>query len=78
MMKALAIIAIAAGLLSTCSEGIQLHRRADGAPRVVGFPIERQWNPNGIPRNRLRRRGKTLQATLDNNDVGPNPLPWIS
>ncbi|KAE9362945.1 aspartic proteinase precursor [Stipitochalara longipes BDJ] len=65
-MKALATFELAAACLSICSGAIQLHRRADGPPRVVGFPIERQLTPNGIVGSHLRRRDKTVQVTLDN------------
>lgn len=65
-MKGLKTLAIAASILSTCIEGIQLHKRIDGPPRVVGFPVQRKSVPNPASRDRLRRRTGTVQAALDN------------
>lgn len=65
-MKSLSTFAIAAGLWSTYTEGIQLQRRTNGSPRVVGFPIERKSVPDPALRDRIRRRSGTVQATLDN------------
>jgi hypothetical protein len=65
-MKGLTTFAIATALLSTCSEAIQLHKRTDGPPRVVGFPVQRNTIPNPLLRDRLRRRSGTVQATLAN------------
>ena len=69
-MKGLTTFAIAASILSTCTEGIQLHKRTDGAPRVVGFPVQRKSVPNPVERDRLRKRSGTVQATLDNEVCG--------
>lgn len=66
IMKGFTTLAISASLLSTCTEGIQLQKRTDGPPRVVGFPIERNAIQNPVARDRLRRRANTVQATLDN------------
>ena len=66
IMKSLSTIALGASLLSTFTEGLQLHRRTDGAPRVVGFPVQRKSVPDPIQRDRLRRRSQTVEATLDN------------
>jgi RNase P protein component len=65
-MKGLTTLAFAASILSTCTEGIQLYKRTDGPPRVVGFPVQRKSVPNPVARDRLRRRSGTVQATLDN------------
>jgi hypothetical protein len=65
-MKGSTTFAVAAGLLSTCTEGLTLNRRTDGPPRVVGFPVTRKSVPNPIQRDRLRKRSGTVQATLDN------------
>jgi hypothetical protein len=78
MMKALTTFAIAVGLLSASPGAIQLHRRTDGPPRVVGFPIARRVARSSISRGQLRRRG-TVQVTLEDNHVRrslpPNHLP---
>lgn len=65
-MKGVTTFAIAASLLSTCTEGIQLSKRTDGPARVVGFPVSRRTIPNPVARDRLRRRSETVQTTLDN------------
>lgn len=65
-MKGISRFAITAGIFSTSIEAITLHRRTDGLPRVVGFPIERKLVSDPLSRDRLRRRTETLQATLDN------------
>jgi hypothetical protein len=65
-MKGSTTFAIAASLLCTFTDAIQLHRRTDGPPRVVGFPVQRKSISNPVSRDRLRRRADTVQATLDN------------
>ena len=65
-MKALTPLAVVAGLSSTCAGAIQLHKRTGGPPQVVGFPVERRSIPNPIARDKVRRRGTTVQAGLDN------------
>ena len=65
-MQWLTTFAVAAGILSTCSEGLTLHRRTDGPPKVVGFPVVRRSVANPLKRDQLRRRSGTVQATLDN------------
>jgi hypothetical protein len=65
-MKGLTTFAVAAGLLSTCSDGLTLNRRTDGPPKVVGFPVVRKSVPNPLKRDQLRRRSETAQVTLDN------------
>ncbi|KAF4637171.1 hypothetical protein G7Y89_g918 [Cudoniella acicularis] len=67
-MRGFSTFAVAAGLLSTCTEGISLHRRTDGPPRVVGFPVQRKSVPDPLQRDQLRRRG-TVSATLDNEQT---------
>ena len=76
-MKALAILEIAVACLFTGSGAIQLYRRTDGAPRVVGFPIERGLPSNGILGSHLRRRDKTVQITLENFVVSLYRTSWI-
>jgi hypothetical protein len=66
VMKGLAKFAFTASLLSAYTDAIQLHRRTDGPPRVVGFPVQRKSVPNPLLRDRVRRRSETVQATLDN------------
>ena len=65
IMKGLSTVAFAAALFSKSTEGIQLHKRTDGPPRVVGMPIQRKDVPNPLLRDRIRRRN-TVQVTLDN------------
>jgi hypothetical protein len=65
-MRGSKALAIATGLLSTCTSAIELHKRNDGPPRVVGFPIERRAVSNPVVRDNLRRRANTVQVTLDN------------
>lgn len=68
-MKSLVTLALAAGLLATPTQAIQLHKRTDGPARVVGFPIERKTIPNPVLRDRLRRRSNVVEVPLD-NEVG--------
>jgi hypothetical protein len=65
-MRGLSQFVITTTLLSTCSEAIHLQRRADGPPRVVGFPVQRKTVPDPLLRDRIRRRAETVQASLDN------------
>lgn len=65
-MRGLSTFAIAATILSTYTEGIELLKRADGQPRVVAFPVQRKSVPNPLLRDRLRRRSGTVLETLDN------------
>lgn len=65
-MRGVTTFAIAASLLSTCTEGIQLHKRTDGAPRVVAFDVGKRIVRDPVSRDRIRRRSETVQATLDN------------
>ena len=75
-MKGLTTFAIAAGLLSTYTDAIELHRRTDGPPQVVGFPVQRKHVSNPLLRDRLRRRAETVQATLD-NEVSREKPHWL-
>lgn len=72
-MKGLTTFAVAAGLLSTCTEGLTLNRRTDRPAKVVGFPVVRKTVSNPLKRDRLRRRG-TAQATLDNEVSYMTPI----
>lgn len=68
-MKCLSTIALVASVLST-SDALYLQRRTDGlAPRVVGFPVQRNPVANPILRDRLRRRASTVQASLQNEET---------
>lgn len=69
-MRGVSTFAVAATLLSTCTEGIQLSKRTDGPPRVVGFPVSRRTISDPVARDRIRRRAETVQATLDNEVSG--------
>lgn len=68
-MRCSTTFALAASMLSACTEGLELHKRTDGAPRVVGFPVGRRSIENPVSRDRLRRRSGTLQASLDNEET---------
>ncbi|KAG0648575.1 putative aspartic-type endopeptidase OPSB [Hyphodiscus hymeniophilus] len=68
-MKGLATLVVAASILSTCTEGIQLSTRTNEPPRVVGFPIQRKSVENPASRDRLRRRTRPVQASLDNEET---------
>jgi hypothetical protein len=67
-MKTLTTFATVVDLFSAFAGAIQLHKRTNGPPRVVGFPIARRVARNGISRSQLRRRG-AVQVTLENNHV---------
>ncbi|KAE8447427.1 hypothetical protein EG329_010841 [Mollisiaceae sp. DMI_Dod_QoI] len=68
-MRGVTPFAIAASLLSTCTEGIKLHKRTDGPARVVGFDVGKRSVSDPLSRDRLRRRTDTVQATLDNEET---------
>ncbi|KAM3081002.1 hypothetical protein ACMFMG_004962 [Clarireedia jacksonii] len=68
-MRTTIIIATVVGILSGCTEAIQLQRRTDGPPRVVGFDVERRTVSNPLTRDRIRRRSNTVTATLDNEQT---------
>ncbi|PQE22314.1 eukaryotic aspartyl protease protein [Rutstroemia sp. NJR-2017a WRK4] len=68
-MRTSTIIVAAVGILSGCTEAIQLQRRTDGPPRVVGFDVERRAVSNPLKRDRIRRRSNTVTATLDNEET---------
>ncbi|KAL9118033.1 MAG: hypothetical protein Q9187_005425 [Circinaria calcarea] len=68
-MKGIAVAAVAAGLLVTASEAIQLVKR--DIPSVVAIGIQRKSVDNPVARDRIRRRaGKTVSQTLDNYQSG--------
>lgn len=70
-MKSAAVAAIAAGLLVTGSDAIQLVKR--DTPAVVAIGIQRNPIDDPVKRDQLRRRaGKTVTQTLDNYEV------WLS
>ncbi|KUI64884.1 putative aspartic-type endopeptidase opsB [Cytospora mali] len=66
-MKCTTILALAATIIST-TEGINLRKRTDGAPRVVGMETQRKPVTNPHKRDQLRRRG-TVTANLDNEET---------
>ncbi len=66
VMRVTSAFALTATVLSTYTEAIHLLERRDGAPRVVGFEMQRKEVPNPVLRDRIRRRSETVQATLDN------------
>ncbi|ESZ94988.1 hypothetical protein SBOR_4608 [Sclerotinia borealis F-4128] len=71
-MRTTTFVAAAVGLLSTCTDAIQLQRRTDGPARVVGLDVVRKQVDNPIARDKLRklrRRSKTVTATLDNEET---------
>lgn len=77
-MKGLSTFAVAAGLLSTYTEGLAFKKRTDGPPRVVGFPTERKSIVDPVKRDRLRRRALTASATLDNEVRYSRPFATTS
>lgn len=67
-MRGTVVAAVAAGLLVTGSEAIQLVKR--DIPSVVAIGIQRKSIDNPVDRDRIRRRaGKTVSQTLDNYQV---------
>ncbi|QSZ35474.1 hypothetical protein DSL72_008344 [Monilinia vaccinii-corymbosi] len=71
-MRTTTFIAVAAGLLSTCTDAIQLQRRTDGPGKVVGLDVVRKQVDNPLARDKLRklrRRSKTVASTLDNEET---------
>jgi hypothetical protein len=69
IMKHLTTFAGAVGLFSTCACAISLHKRTNGPPRVVEFPIKRIAPTNSVLRDQLRRRA-AVEVALD-NEVSP-------
>lgn len=68
-MRCSTTFALVASILSTCTEGLELHKRSNGAPKVVGFPVGRRSIENPVSRDRLRRRSGTVMASLDNEET---------
>ncbi|RDW89607.1 acid protease-1 [Coleophoma cylindrospora] len=68
-MKTVTTLALAAGLFSALTEGIQLQKRTDGPARVVGFPTQRKSIPDPVRRDKIRRRSNTVTANLDNQET---------
>ncbi|KKY25437.1 putative candidapepsin-4 precursor [Diplodia seriata] len=66
-MRCTAALTLATGLISL-TDGLQLAKRTNSAPRVIGAEIQRRHVSNPVERDQQRRRRKrdTLQATLDN------------
>ncbi|KAH8821654.1 aspartic proteinase precursor [Xylogone sp. PMI_703] len=62
-MQPIALLALAAPLLLS-ADALQLHKRTDGPPRVVEFPIQRAALPN-TPADRLDQR-QTVEVALSN------------
>ncbi|EKG19258.1 Peptidase A1 [Macrophomina phaseolina MS6] len=70
-MKCTAALTLATGLISL-TEAIQLAKRTNAAPRVVGVDIQRREVANPVARDQARRRRRkrdTIQATLDNEET---------
>ncbi|PBP24171.1 acid protease [Diplocarpon rosae] len=68
-MKGFSIFALSASLLSTCTEGIQLRRRAAGTARVVGLPFEKNTVRDTVPRGQLSRRASTAEAAVEIQEI---------
>lgn len=66
-MKCTTIVALVATMM-TSAEGINLRKRTDGAPRVVGMETQRKTVTDPNKRDQLRRRG-TVSANLDNEET---------
>ena len=73
-MKTSTVIAGLATILSS-AEGLTLHKREDGPPKVVSMETQRKTFKDPARRDRLRRRAATVQATLDNEVSVYPPLP---
>ena len=71
-MKALATFEFVIAYFAIFSDAIQLHKRTDGPPRVVGLPIKRKLPGNGVLGSQLRRRDKTVQVAIQNFMVNPS------
>ncbi|KAF7904537.1 hypothetical protein EAF00_001871 [Botryotinia globosa] len=71
-MRTTTFITAAVGILSTRTDAIQLQKRTDGPARVVGLDVVRKQVENPLARDKLRklrRRSKTVTATLDNEET---------
>ncbi|OAA64180.1 aspartic-type endopeptidase [Niveomyces insectorum RCEF 264] len=68
-MKSTTLLALLASSLIPFSEGLALHKRTDGPPRVVGMATERRRISNPVQRDRLRRRTSAVAASLDNEET---------
>ncbi|OJD29198.1 aspartic-type endopeptidase [Diplodia corticola] len=66
-MRCTVALTLATGLISL-TDGLQLAKRTDSAPKVFGAEIQRRHVSNPIERDQARRRRKrdSLQETLDN------------
>ncbi|KAK7711674.1 hypothetical protein SLS57_007967 [Botryosphaeria dothidea] len=69
-MRCTAALTLATGLISL-TEAIQLAKRTNSAPRVVGAEIQRREVTDPVTRDQARRRKKrdSVQATLDNEET---------
>lgn len=67
-MRTATVVALAASLLSTPTDGLALQERGAEAPRVVGMELQRNTISDPLKRDQLRRRGE-VQATLDNEET---------
>ncbi|KAK3940503.1 aspartic peptidase domain-containing protein [Diplogelasinospora grovesii] len=73
-MKSSTLLALAASLLPSSTEGLALQqqqqqqRRDGSSPRVVGLETKRQPIANPLSRDKLRRRG-SVTASLDNEET---------
>ncbi|CAD6440007.1 7749c42c-c53e-47a0-aeb0-0767cc4bb6ba [Sclerotinia trifoliorum] len=71
-MRTTTFIAAAVGLLSACTDALQLQRRSDASARVIALDMVRKQVDNPLARDKLRklrRRSKTVAATLDNEET---------
>ena len=66
-MKASVLAALAATLLTSSTDALQLAKRDN--PRVVGFPVQRRQTSKIVVSSALRRRA-TVTQTLDNFEDG--------
>ncbi|KAI4152981.1 MAG: hypothetical protein LQ340_002583 [Diploschistes diacapsis] len=67
-MKAAAVVALAASLLTTSTEALSITKR--DSPRVVGIPIHRRDTSKIVVSSALRKRSATVGQTLDNFEDG--------
>lgn len=78
-MRTTAFITAAVGILSTCTDAIQLQSRTNGPAKVVGLDVVRKPVDDPLARDksrRIRRRSKTVTATLDNEVCGTLQSFW--
>lgn len=67
-MKIALATTLIGSILAATSDAIQLVKR-DGAPRVVGMPIQRRQTSKPVMSKGLLKRQRSVSVTLDNYQV---------